>query len=644
VRILATPAIADTPVSFTSSNPLLLGVTASAIVPAGETTVFISLVPLGGAGQTSILIETSELRYSLSIEIDDHPADIVPIRVSQAVGVTLFLPSGGQQPVTLFPDGLQPLRLRLLPIPLEEDLVIQIVSSDPALLGVPSEVTIPAGETSITLPITVGPGSAPNSDHTVLFATAAATGEYTNGRIQTLDFTDKIVTATQNGPGGYLIGDAYSGLAVRPSTRTMYLVDGSGSNRIFQIDPNTGATLSSFVSPTGSSSLDGLAFLDDTLYALQYGGGVLVQINPDTGSGTLIGGSLGTVAGGLAGADGRLFSRGSSDQIIAERSPTTGEVLSSFSVPFATRVRGLAFDGVHLYAGSSDGSVYQLDPDSGAITDQMSLGYEVDGLAFMPSASTYRGTGTIDLQVGEIRQQIVVVVDSESAGRLPIQSPNVGIHLRAVDGSGGQLYLSPGVSQMVRLRLLTSPLLTPLSVSVVSGDELILVVGTPDPIAPGDTSTILSLVGGDAGDTTLRIVAGDLYFRLDVSVGEATPKPIVAPAVGAKVIVVGSAGGHIVIPSEANQGMRLRLFTLPVAVDTPVTITSSDTGIAEVLGTVTVPAGEVEAVMTLSGGSEGSATLKVVAGEIELNLEVEVGAADIAPLVTPAVGVEVLGE
>jgi hypothetical protein len=643
LRVLAIPKAVDIPVTITSSDLLLLTVTPSAVVPAGETSVIVSFNPVGGAGEVDILVDAGEPPVTYTIQIDDHPADIVPIRGSKAVGVTLFPASGGQQPLTLAPNGLRPVRLRLLPVPLAEDLIVQISSSDASLLGVPSEITILAGETDLVLPVTVGAGTLPDGEHIQLIGTARAFSEFPNGQIVRIDFTDGRATETFNGPPGFVIGDGFTGLAVRPSTGSLFVTDGLGTGRFVEIDLTTGLTIRDFASPAGGMTLDGLAFLNNTLFALQYGGGVLWQINPDTGVGSSFGSAgLGTIAGGLAGADGRLFSRGSGDQIIAERSPTTGEILSSFTVPFAARVRGLAFDGTHLYASSGNGRIYQLDPDTGAVTDQMALGFELDGLEILPSSSTRRGNGTIGVQVGDVRIQIEIVVDSVPSYRLPVQSANVGTRVHG-EGSGGRLYLQPDSSQLILLRVLQAPLATPLVVTATSANEAIIDVVSADPIAAGDTSTFLNLVAGEAGETTLRVEAGEQSFKLDVVIGFETPAPILAPPVGARVLTV-SAGGSVVVPTATNQGMRIRLFVQPVAVDTAVTITSSDSDVAEVLGSVIVPAGEVDAVLTLSAGSEGSATFTIRAGEVELSIEVEVGPVDVAPRVGPAIGVDVLSD
>ncbi len=216
-----------------------------------------------------------------------------------------------------------------------------------------------------------------------LWGTAAADGTHPNGRLLRIDYLTGSVLSTFNGPAGVVIGDGFSGVAIRPSNGQVFITDGLGSNIVFRIDPNTGAVLGSFPSPTISSTIDALEFVSDELYASTYAGSNIVRINPDTGA--LIGTlpiSLGTTTeGGLALVNGALYSRGSvNSTTITRRDLATGAVLGEFATPNSEIVRGLASDDTSLYAASSAGIIYRLDPATGNVLDSRNIGIVLDGL------------------------------------------------------------------------------------------------------------------------------------------------------------------------------------------------------------------------------------------------------------------------
>jgi outer membrane protein assembly factor BamB len=192
------------------------------------------------------------------------------------------------------------------------------------------------------------------------------------------------VQATFNGGTGFnIIGDGFTGIAVRPSNGQVFVSDGAGSNSITRFDPNSGAILGSFGSPTGSTSLDGYEFVGNELYARAVAVSLIYRINPDTGA--LIGQlpiTLPTsVQGGLTMAQGVLFSNGSSgNTTIARRDLTTGAVLSEFPVPNGEQVLGLASDGTSVFASSNAGIIYRFDPLTGNVLDSRNIGINLDGL------------------------------------------------------------------------------------------------------------------------------------------------------------------------------------------------------------------------------------------------------------------------
>jgi hypothetical protein len=95
----------------------------------------------------------------------------------------------------------------------------------------------------------------------------------------------------------------------------------------------------------------------------------------------------------------------------------------------------------------------------------------------------------------------------------------------------------------------------------------------------------------------------------------------------------------------SQTGVGLPLLSSPAAVATTVTVTSSNPAIAEVIGTVVVPAGSLSANVQLQTGQPGTATLTFTAGTETRQLIVVVGpppAGTLSPVMARPVGVVVL--
>jgi hypothetical protein len=217
----------------------------------------------------------------------------------------------------------------------------------------------------------------------VIWGTASPNASFPQGRLLRIDYASGAIQATFNGPPGFIIGDGFTGVAVRPSNGQVFVTDGSGSNRIYRFDPATGSVLGFFPSPTGTNTLDGLEFLGNVLYAQQIAQSTIVRIDPDTGAllGTLPMTIPSGAQGGLTIVDGFLFSHGNTaNTTIARRDLLTGAILSEFATPNNEPVTGLATDGDSLFASSSAGVIYRLNPDNGSVLDSRNIGITLDGL------------------------------------------------------------------------------------------------------------------------------------------------------------------------------------------------------------------------------------------------------------------------
>src|SRR5262245_52259280 len=70
----------------------------------------------------------------------------------------------------------------------------------------------------------------------ILWGTASANAAFPNGRLLRIDYATGTVQATFNGPAGVVIGDGYSGVAVRPSNGEVFVSDGLGTNSIYRFN------------------------------------------------------------------------------------------------------------------------------------------------------------------------------------------------------------------------------------------------------------------------------------------------------------------------------------------------------------------------------------------------------------------------
>jgi len=201
--------------------------------------------------------------------------------------------------------------------------------------------------------------------------------------------------------GGFPVPDGVtpsgiSGLTFAEGGSTLLYQNNSPGNpaNLYRLDPNSGVTLNVHNMPIGTSNRGGLSFgtaagsASDAIYAIDNGAGTDRQ---DGYNGPVSIHVLGTIVGpifpGALGGDdaGRHFLWGidSSGAIgIFEFAPSLTDTILNF-IPFpVVEFTGLAYDGVNLYASSDTGDLYTLNPNTGAIINQVQIqGGVVSGLA-----------------------------------------------------------------------------------------------------------------------------------------------------------------------------------------------------------------------------------------------------------------------
>jgi hypothetical protein len=253
------------------------------------------------------------------------------------------------------------------------------------------------------------------------------------------------------------------------------------------------------------------------------------------------------------------------------------------------------------------------------------------------------------LRAGAEGRELRVIVGPVPSNRTPpIVAPPVGLTVQSIFPSAGQLALPASATRTISLRLLAAPAAAATPVTVTSSNPAIATAVGPVEIPAGSTDAALTLATGAAGETVLLLRAGAEGRELRVIVGPVpsnrTP-PIVAPPVGLSVQSIFPSAGQLALPASATRTISLRLLAAPAAGTTPVSVTSSDSGVAAVVGAVEIPAGSTDAELTLTtGAANGEAVLVLRAGAEGRELRVIVGPVAsnrTAPVLAPPIGVQV---
>ena len=148
--------------------------------------------------------------------------------------------------------------------------------------------------------------------------------------------------------------DGPTGLAF--SGKKLYFTDAFSTTNIFAINPSTGVILDSFPAP--SSSIDGLAFVDNKLYAQDFSSGVIYELNSENGTLLRMISPPVPIGGGIDGGNGRLFAS-NFNHVIYELSLTDGSVINSF-IPIQT-IYGLGCSSRYIYGSVPGGGIDKYD-------------------------------------------------------------------------------------------------------------------------------------------------------------------------------------------------------------------------------------------------------------------------------------------
>ncbi|SIO67254.1 PQQ-like domain-containing protein [Singulisphaera sp. GP187] len=162
--------------------------------------------------------------------------------------------------------------------------------------------------------------------------------------------------------------------------RVLYYMPHDNTDRLWELDPDTGSVIRSAAVGDGSGQIDGIGAVGGKVYLQDILNHQLVVVDPTTE--TVVGrlNVAANLAGGLTGADGP-------DELVATESfttavridPATGDVLGRFALPGP--ILGAAFVDGKLYFGSAQmGQVYVTDR-TGNYLETLNIPYPVSALA-----------------------------------------------------------------------------------------------------------------------------------------------------------------------------------------------------------------------------------------------------------------------
>ena len=172
--------------------------------------------------------------------------------------------------------------------------------------------------------------------------------------------------------------DGENGLAF--DGQVLYYMPYDGSDRLWELNPDTGALLKSAVINAGSGHFDGIGAVDGKVYLQDDLNHDLVIVDPKSET---VAGQLNVQAnliGGLTGADDPSELVGTEDFNTAVFiDPATGAVLGRSPLPGAP-IEGVAFANGDLYFGSAQSDEIYVTDRSGNLLETLTTAYPVSAL------------------------------------------------------------------------------------------------------------------------------------------------------------------------------------------------------------------------------------------------------------------------
>jgi hypothetical protein len=144
VRLLASPAAADTQMVVTSSNPAIANVTGPVSILAGTRVAALTLVT-GQTGEAVLVLRAGPEVRQLTVFVGEPPTLRLPLALAASVGLAVLPPLPVGQVIVPTVGSQPPLTVRLLSNPAPQAMPVTVRSSNPDVADVVRPVTVPTG-------------------------------------------------------------------------------------------------------------------------------------------------------------------------------------------------------------------------------------------------------------------------------------------------------------------------------------------------------------------------------------------------------------------------------------------------------------------------------------------------------------------
>ncbi len=228
-----------------------------------------------------------------------------------------------------------------------------------------------------------------------------------------IDGTNDSLAASQEiGPTAVAVG------AIAPPSLNRLFVFDVSANQIREIDRQTGTILRSFAAPVAASADYGLATTPTSLLAGGISTGAIYEINPNTGA------TIRTITNHSIDISGLAFGNNEiyvlTDSVagrITVLDYTSGAVKRTLNTGLGIS-EGLAFDGTNIL-GRSSSSLYAINPVTGATVNTRALSFVQEGIGVIGSELFLAGFSSInvyDLATLAFKRMLSGLNDLEAIG------------------------------------------------------------------------------------------------------------------------------------------------------------------------------------------------------------------------------------
>ncbi len=597
------------------------------VVATDSTAPFAATATAPSASQDTQLEITAVALDALAVELARDTIGVSVVVGLRVESTLVGVPLGGTRELVL-----------KLPVARAEALVVTTTSDDPAVVGVPTDpIVIAAGALEARVPLT---GLAEGS--TALVVTTLEDTIGISASVSTL--ASGTALSTDAPPVGAIVLEL-------PSLGDLILPLGAPQTLRFELLAAPRAVDTTFIV---SSSNPAVA---------QAGGLVIVPAGETAGEIEITVGVAGdtTIAFLAADRSGRQIR-------ILTGTPPANQIPPILAAPIGTIVLELPSLGdLILPLGEAQTLSLELLAAPLAVDTTFTVTSSDPAVAqgigsiVVPAGQT---AGEIEITVGTAGVATISFVTADRAGRQiriltgtppanqipPIFAPPVGTIVLQLP-SLGDLILPLGTAQTLRFELLAAPLAVDTTFAVSSSDPGVAQVPASIVVPAGETGGEIEITPGIAGETTIAFLTADRSGR-QIRILTGTPPanqipPILAPPVGTIVLELPSLG-DLLFETGALRSVTLAFLDAPVAQDVTLVVSSSDPNVAQVIGSVVVPAGEVEAPVLIQTGVGGEADLAFLSngrdGRTVRVFAGDPGASRTPPILAAPIGVVVFEE